>query len=986
MTTQNQESGINSFLEAVNCLFHSNNSELKQKANKFLVEFESKPESWDISYQILLKDNLSDEVYYNALNILKNKIKYDFGNYSENPEYIEMLLSFFLNNIDRFKKTKHFILINYCDCIGKAFLFTGDKFKPLLKNFTLKLSGQNTDIDNLISLLLIFYFLCDTKFNKRMVIDDKSRLIFSNNIIDIADDVFKYIIFMINKQSTIENKILKKFISKQILETINIYLYLDFGEKIIIKFNNEYLPIIDFIFNIDEENLDIYSESICGLLNLPLNKKNMRNLAQIIFSKVLKFKEVFYKSIESLDDEQSSFYIDVFSLMIENNFKDIFKEKRFDLFQIIVDLIRKCPEKKIYTLVDFFIHLNEFLYEQNYELKTIMDNFKTLFTHAILNFICLTKFDDEIFSKLNVSKTKELQNNDEYNMALTFRSATPELLKDFVQNYGIDFVFDDILYPEFEKVILKIKENRNNVNNLCKLENLLYIFSFIPKYINIEEPSFEKMLNIFKYIFEIPQEYIQIVRTITEILDNCSGILSDSKELVIKGFQYLIKGMDNNLIIKYCSVSAEKLLSSNREQMSELRKDLIYLYENKIKNNVLANEKYLYILSGLTIAVSYTDKKQEKENYDIIKKSLVQLMNQWVIYLQQAKTALEKNNIFSPEEEENLNKILTILKTISSSAFESLYKSHKKIMYEVLVELYPSLIYILQKLLTNSIIVEKIIQLIKVYMRGLGDNFIKFIPDYVKCVIEGYKLSPISSYLYAFEVLVSTFPNRREEELVNILNSTFKELCNITLTNYLKNIFDLDIHVQIGEDFYGMLYRIMKDSPLIILESDILEQLINTSLMFMTTSQLQIAKNIMIFIKYFIRFQQSEYIEELTVRDKNLAEKCISIIQSQMKKFSSLLCQKILEIYVNTSVEQTLEQVTTLLEEFVFCNRNLAVKGMTLYLKDFPNDILTNKEKSEFIDLIENYNKKEEEFNRFIDNLINRCIGKQIRNRGNRGQ
>ena len=142
----------------------------------------------------------------------------------------------------------------------------------------------------------------------------------------------------------------------------------------------------------------------------------------------------------------------------------------------------------------------------------------------------------------------------------------------------------------------------------------------------------------------------------------------------------------------------------------------------------------------------------------------------------------------------------------------------------------------------------------------------------------------------------------------------------------------------------------------------------------------------MIFIKYFIRFQQSEYIEELTVRDKNLAEKCISIIQSQMKKFSSLLCQKILEIYVNTSVEQTLEQVTTLLEEFVFCNRNLAVKGMTLYLKDFPNDILTNKEKSEFIDLIENYNKKEEEFNRFIDNLINRCIGKQIRNRGNRGQ
>ena len=289
MSIQNQELGVNSFLEAVNCLFHSNNSELRKKANKFLIEFESKPESWDISYQILLKDNLPEEAYYNALNILKNKIKYDFANYTENPGYIENLLSFFLNNIDRFKKTKHYILINYCDCIGKAFLFTGEKFNPLLKNFTSKLCGQNSDIDSLISLLLIFYFLCETKFDNRIVIDEKYKRIFSDNIRNISDDVFKYIIFMINKLATIDDKNLKNFISKQLLDTVNNYIYLDFDENTLLKFNNEYMQIIDFIFNIDETNLDKHSESICGLLNLPLNKENMRNLAQIIFSKILKF-------------------------------------------------------------------------------------------------------------------------------------------------------------------------------------------------------------------------------------------------------------------------------------------------------------------------------------------------------------------------------------------------------------------------------------------------------------------------------------------------------------------------------------------------------------------------------------------------------------------------------------------------------------------------------------------------------------------------
>ena len=188
----NQESKINAFLEAVNYLFHSNDKDLKVKANKFLIDFEKSSESWDISYQVLLKDNLPDEAYYNALNILKNKIKYDFGIYSENPEYIEKLLTFFLDNIDKFKKMKNFILINYCDCIGKAFAFTEDKFNTLLQKFTMKLSGQNADIDSLLSLLLIFNFICETKFEKKIVVDNNLKLIFSENIKKIFDDVFKF--------------------------------------------------------------------------------------------------------------------------------------------------------------------------------------------------------------------------------------------------------------------------------------------------------------------------------------------------------------------------------------------------------------------------------------------------------------------------------------------------------------------------------------------------------------------------------------------------------------------------------------------------------------------------------------------------------------------------------------------------------------------------------------------------------------------------
>ena len=41
--------------------------------------------------------------------------------------------------------------------------------------------------------------------------------------------------------------------------------------------------------------------------------------------------------------------------------------------------------------------------------------------------------------------------------------------------------------------------------------------------------------------------------------------------------------------------------------------------------------------------------------------------------------------------------------------------------------------------------------------------------------------------------------------------------------------------------------------------------------------------------------------------DKMEADSCQKIIQAQIEKFSSLLCQKILQIYINNSIEQIIE-------------------------------------------------------------------------------
>ena len=984
MSNQNLEVKVNAFLNSVELLFHSNNKDVKKKANKFLINLEKNADSWDIAFQVLLKDNLPEEAYFNALQILKNKIMYDFGNYIENPEYIEKLLYFLESNIDKFKNSKRYLLINYCDCIGKAFIFTGDKFKSFLQLFTNKLSSQNNDISSLICLLLIFNFINEASSDNKMVIDEKSRKIFKKNISNICGDVFQFINFLINKLNEIQNdKILIKFITNQILETLINYISIELDENILIKFNNDYLPIINFIFQINEENLEKHSECICYLLQLPLHKDNMRDLAKFIFTKILSFKDIFYKSLQSLDTEQSSFYVDVFTNMVQNNLKEILNEKRYDLIQIIVDLTKKCPSIKIDLICEFFESFNEYLYNINLSVEEVMKYFKNMFIQLIQNLISLTMFEDDIFSQLNQCKTKKLEDDDEYNSTIDFRESIKQFLEDFTSNYGFNFIFNEILYPEFTNIISKIKEDTKNLKLWNKLENILYIFSCISKEINPKDKSFDNVIILFLTIFEIPKEYVQITRTITDIIDNCPNIFSADKNILLKGFKYLVYGLENDLTVKYCSMTAKTLLTSNKQLMSELRNDLISLYNEKLKNKLITNNKYLYFAEGLTEIIAYSNNNNDNDNkeYELIKKALVEILKPWVSYLQEAKNLIEKNINLSNDNREKFNGLLIILKYISKSAFEGLNDKNQKIMYEIFIEVWPLLIFILSKEAKNQEIVENIIQLIKIYMRGLKDYFVKFIPEYVQCIVNGYKLIPISSYLYGFEILITVYPGKQNEEINMILNNTFNNLNQVTL-GYIKNEFNMNVLVEIGYDFFGMLFRIMKKSPMIILDSKYLEENIKSAMAYFNTNEIEEVKIIILFFIEIISYENNLTFKEMKKDNNILYEKYKNIIQNQINNFSFLLCEKILNCFIDASTKVVIEKVIDLFKDFITYQKPLVIKGIESHLKNLSNDILTNKEKETFIYLINNYDLKEKEFDKFINTFEIRCINKQIRDSG----
>ena len=303
-------------------------------------------------------------------------------------------------------------------------------------------------------------------------------------------------------------------------------------------------------------------------------------------------------------------------------------------------------------------------------------------------------------------------------------------------------------------------------------------------------------------------------------------------------------------------------------------------------------------------------------------------------------------------------------------------------MYEILCEIWPLLLFFFNKMSTKSDTIENIIQLIKIYMRGLENNYTKFIPKYVDYIIKGYKSIPISSYLYAFEILVTSFSEENNEQLKSLLNNTFNDICQITLDGYIKNEFDLNILIEIGYDFFGMLFRILKKCPTILFGSPLLKNIINSALVYFNTNQIQDVKNIITFFQLILSYEKLPKFKDLQKKDNLLYDKYKNIVQSQINNFGFLLCEKILNSFVDAPTEGVIEDITDLFKDFILYQKPLLLKGMEIHLKKISNDILTNKEKEEFINLINNFDIKEKKFDRFIDNFKNRCISKQIRDKG----
>lgn len=964
------------FLQAINSLFKSNDPQLRKEANSFLCLFSQTPESFEISLDILNTPNLMDEAYFNASQILKKKLTFDFGNYFENPQIIISLLKFLIEQIDKFQKAKQYIRINLCQCFSRAMLFTSDNFTQFMHYCVSKLNSQNL-FENNLSLIMIFDFLAETYLDSEIVVDDESKDVFVKHLESIEQDVMGYLTLQVRTLNTklnegdnvyIQNKSL---ISNYILETLINWLNIKLMDDTIKKFETEYIDLLNFVF-VNDDLIDKHAECVCLLLQFPLDNDEFQTLSQIIFSKVMQYKDLIYKK-EHFDPQETGYFIEIFTVLATYNIEQIFTEGRFDIFQLLVDLSKYCPLKCINALCDFWIVLFNHLVVIKISKESALNKFKDMYIQFIMNTLSLVQFPDDLFIELNKQRTKYFKKDDEYSAIKNFRESIEGILGNFANEYGFNFVYDNVIYPQFNSVVSEIKQSPTNTSLWSRFETLLFAFESICSEIPIDN-DMSAYEPFFEIVFEVPKELIQIIRTFTHVMDNLKYHLKNNSRLLFKSFELLIKCIDNNNITEYCANSASSLILSNKELFYKNKTDLMKLYHSTFENKILHNENYRVFVEA--IIELFCNSNSENSNNEEIKLNISEIFNTWLNYLNEVNTKIEtqpKDVPFAEKDKLIIIQFLSVIKIIVRSIVSGLSEANNYIMVELFQTIWPKLSNIVKYFSTNIEIVEQTMQITKHFMRKMKKEFTPYLQEYNQLIIEGYKSTPITSYIYGFEILLTVFS--KDENLRTVLENIFSELFNITFTNYLTNPDIPEKYIEIGSDFFGMLGRLMKLNPCLFLDSQLGAKVMEVSLKLITTTQIEVAKNIIGFLNNVITYHK------LAVYNDSPAEKKDKIktqVVNLLRMFSDEIIKQTLNVFYSAHLGVITEELEVLVNNFIVYFKELSFVSFQKHLGVLPADCLTNKEKELFLKTINEYN--ETVMWGLLDKLIKRCENKQIRN------
>jgi hypothetical protein len=313
-----------------------------------------------------------------------------------------------------------------------------------------------------------------------------------------------------------------------------------------------------------------------------------------------------------------------------------------------------------------------------------------------------------------------------------------------------------------------------------------------------------------------------------------------------------------------------------------------------------------------------------------------------------------------------------MIKSIIRSAYESITVTQSKIFTEIFQEVWPILRVILVRFKSNYDLIEILIQIMKYFMRGMGQDFKIYLEDYFVILLQGYQGFPISSYIYSLEVIASVFI--KDLSVENLLKVMLKEFCVLTFTQYLRNFQELENNPHLTEDFFGFLYRLMQLNPCIILDFEMFEDVMRVCIQNIHLTHPESSKNLIYLLDKIITFQEIP-------RMKNMGEEVLSIyrdkVRSTLIKNGDELVEKIINYTLSVPPSIIYDNLKEMIKNIMIHFPNESTIWFQKYLQTLPQDCLTYSEKDKFIRSISNFNS--DIMDDILENFYRRCLSRLYR-------
>ncbi|XP_055614222.1 transportin-3 isoform X2 [Uranotaenia lowii] len=811
-------------LQGVYTLYNNPNKQEKEKASKWLEEFQKSIHSWEIADQLLQqKHDLNSCIF--ASQTMRNKIQNSFHELPESAH--DSLRQSLLEHISHITlETKPVIVTQLSLALADLALLMSSWHKPvvtLLERF----SNNPHMMNAVIELLTLIPEEINSRYLRLGANRRKDVLTELETDSNLVCDYLLLCLMNCNENEILQTKILKCFTS---WVQINAFKLTQIDDNMIVAYSFQILANV----NTKPEIHDAATDCLCALLNCLEMNNNSNGLDVKLFTGVLSLEEAYNMSVAQEDLDKSMNLCRLFTVLVESNLVRMVaaSEGTTPHYSIkSLDLVLVCVAHYDFEVAEItfnmWYRLSEDLYQRNNEALTA--HFKPYVERLIAALYkhCQMEADHEGL----------IEEGDSFK---DFRFKVSEIIKDVI------FIVSSISC--FKQMFLILQSPNVTWESS---EAALFIMENVGRNILPEES--EVVPKVVEAILNLPDNcHIAIRYTSINILGELCDWIDSNSETLEPILNFLLCALQQKNGLATAAANAlQSICAACQKHMLGHISGLMEI-ARCLDGFEIQMESAIGLLKGISIIIGRLPAEQ-------LTPAMQELCNFQVQPLSQLISG-EDDGLVLKKERHDPTFWVDRLASIYRHVNPTVPANEVNPCVFVIVTNWSVLSQAMERYKNDSKVMERIVRCIRYAIRCIGQQAIPILETLVKQIITIYSGHNHSCLLYLGSILVDEFACEASciQGLLNMLQAFIEPTFQVLqVENGLKNNPDM------VDDFFRLVARFIQRSPFQLLQSPLVAPIIQCGLLACTLDHRDANLSVMRFFCSLLGYGRHDRANEL---------------------------------------------------------------------------------------------------------------------------